>query len=192
MVYLDGFSSPNPTRELWKWTLLAQIIECITIITSCVPYIRPLLESVPSGWYASDDLRRRGTSSEHGVSRSKSSSYQLSSIASKVGAGTSRSSRKSHQTGATEIKRFLPMLSQDKTTHANSASGIPGGPRRLDGETDVEITAVHHRHGDDKRWETASTGSHSKILKTTVVSAEWEEAEVRGHDGSSDEIEVMH
>lgn len=192
MVYLDGFTSPNPTKALWKWTLLAQIIECITIITSCVPYIRPLLESVPSGLYASDNLRRRGTSSEHGVSRSKNSSYQLCSIASRVGTGITGSSRKSLYTENTGIKRFLPMLAQDKTTHTNSASEIPGDPRRLDGATDVEITAVHHRHGDDRRWETASTGSHSKIVKTTVVSAEWEEAGVKGYDGSSDEIEVIH
>ena len=94
------------------------------------------------------------------------------------------------------MKRLLPMLSQEKTTHINSASGIPGGPRRLDGEMDVEITVVHYKHGDekrwdDKRWDAASTGSHSKILKTTVVSAEWEEADIKGPEGSYDEIEVI-
>jgi len=62
----------------------------------------------------------------------------------------------------------------------------------LDGETDVEITAVQHRQRQGKRWETASTGSHSKILKTTVVSAEWEEAEeFKGRSGESDKIEVV-
>lgn len=93
------------------------------------------------------------------------------------------------------LKRFLPMLSQEKTTNANSASGVPGGPRRPDGEMDVEITAVHHKHDetrwDDKRWEAISIGSRSKILKTTVVSAEWEEAEVKGCDASSDGIAIM-
>lgn len=197
MAYLDGFSSPNPTKNLWRWTLLTQIIECITILTSCVPYLRPLLESVPSGLYASDDLRRRGTSSsENGYSGSKGSSYQLSSIVSKLSDGATRPLKKSRPESI-GIKRFLPMLSQEKTTHATSASGIPGGPRRLDGEMDVEITAVQHKHGeekrwDDRKWETASTGSHSKILKTTVVSAEWEEAEVKSRDGSSEEIEVVH
>lgn len=83
------------------------------------------------------------------------------------------------------------MLSQEKTTHSNSASGLPGGPRRPDGEMDVEITAVHHKAGDDKRWETESTASHSKILRTTVVSAEWEEARVKSRDGSCDDIEVV-
>ncbi|KAF1832567.1 hypothetical protein BDW02DRAFT_554610 [Decorospora gaudefroyi] len=190
MSYLYGFSSPNVTKDLWKWTLVSQIIECITILTSCVPYLRPLLESVPSGLYGTDELRRRGTPSEHGYSRSKSGSYQLSSSASKA-TGSNKQSRKSTNEGG--IKRFLPMLSQEKTTHANSASGVPGGPRRLDGAMDVEITAVHdeERKWDDKRWETASTGSHSKILKTTVVSAEWEEAEIKSRDGSCDEIEVL-
>ena len=185
MVYLDGFSSPSPTRDLWKWTLVTQIIECITILTSCVPYLRPLLESLPSGLYGSDELRRRGTPSELGYSRSKSGSYQLSSNASKTEGGT----RKSQTEGG--IKRFLPMLSQEKTTHSNSASGLPGGPRRPDGEIDVEITAMNHRIGDDKKWETESTGSHSKILKTTVMSTEWEEAQRRSRDASSDEIEVV-
>jgi hypothetical protein len=187
MTYLDGFASSNPTKDLWNWTLVAQITECITILTSCVPYLRPLLESVPSGLYGSDELRRRGTPSEHGYARSKSGSYQLSSHASKVARET-RNTRKSH--GETGIKRFLPMLSQDKTTNANSASGVPGGPKRLDGEMDVEISAVHHPR-DEKRWETGSTGSHSKILKTTVVSAEWEEAHFKSRDDSGDEIEML-
>lgn len=56
---------------------------------------------------------------------------------------------------------------------------------------DVEITALAHRSGEDRKWEAGSTGSQSKILKTTVVSAEWEEAERRSRDISGDEIEVL-
>jgi hypothetical protein len=83
------------------------------------------------------------------------------------------------------------MLSQDKTTHSNSASGIPGGPHRPEGQIDVEITAVKHRTGEDKKWETDSIGSNSKILKTTVVSAEWEEAQRQSGEISLDEIKIM-
>lgn len=186
MAYVSDFGSTNPTKDLWKWTLLTQIIACITILTSCVPYLRPLLESLPSGLYGSDELRRRGTPSELGYSKSKSGSYQLSND---YKGGESKHSRKSQNESG--IKRFLPMLSQEKTTHANSASGLPGGPRRPDGQMDVEITAIHHKHGDDKMWETESTGSNSKILKTTVVSAEWEEAERKSVDSPIDNIEVM-
>ena len=187
MAYIDGFSSSNPTRDLWKWTLVTQIIECTTILTSCVPYLRPLLESIPSGLYGSDEMRRRGTPSELGYARSKSGSYQLSSTNSK--AGEKKQCRKSQ--AETGIKRFIPMLSQDRTTHSNSASGLPGGPRRLDGQIDVEITATSPRIGDDRKWETDSIGSNSKILKTTVVSSEWEEAQLQSRDVQEDEIEVI-
>lgn len=187
IAYLHGFASENPTQDLWKWTLLTQIVACITILTSCVPYLRPLLESLPSGLYASDELRRRGTPSELGYSRSKSGSYQLSN---EYKGAESKHSRKSHNDAG--IKRFLPMLSQDRTTHANSASGLPGGPRRPDGQMDVKITAVHPpNHAEDKRWDSESTESNSKILKTTVVSAEWEEAESKHGDSPVDNIEVM-
>lgn len=192
MAYIDGFTSENPTRDLWKWTLVAQVVQCITILTSCVPYLRPLLESIPSGLYGSDEIRRRGTPSELGYSRKKYGSYQLSSTDSKTEGTNPRSrpqSRKSrHDTG---MKRFLPMLSHDKTTNSTSASGVPGGPRRLDGRIDVEITAMKNRPEKDKRWETDSIGSDSKILKTTVVTAEWEEAQRQSREASVDEIKVL-
>jgi hypothetical protein len=195
-AFLSGFSSPNPTRDLWKWTLVTQIIECITILTSCVPYLRPLIESLPSGLYASDDHRRRGTPSELGYSRTKSGSYQLSSSQSHARPShsekrsqTRSKNRRSHNENG--MKRFLPMLSQARTTHSNSASGLPGGPRRPDGETGVQISAGKRTSGDDKKWETESTGSYSKILKTTVVSAEWEEAERASTDMANDKIEVL-
>ncbi|KAJ4987855.1 hypothetical protein SVAN01_06585 [Stagonosporopsis vannaccii] len=192
MAYIDGFASPNPTRHLWKWTLITQIIECITILTSCVPYLRPLLESIPSGLYGSDEIRRRGTPSELGYSRKKDGSYQLSSTDSKMN-GTSPQSRPQSRKSRNDsgMKRFLPMLSQDKTTHSNSASGVPGGPRRLDGRIDVEITAIKDKPENDKKWETDSIGSNSKILKTTVVSAEWEEAQRQSREGSVDEIKIL-
>lgn len=166
---------------------MTQIIECITILTSCVPYLRPLLESIPSGLYGSDEIRRRGTPSELGYSRKKDGSYQLSSTDSKPG-DTRPQSRKSRTESG--VKRFLPMISQDRTPHANSASGA-GGPRRLDGRIDVEISAMTHKGEKDRKWETDSIGSNSKILKTTVVSAEWEEAQHQSREGSIDEIKVL-
>lgn len=167
---------------------MTQIIECVTILTSCVPYLRPLLESIPSGLYGSDEIRRRGTPSELGYSRKKGGSYQLSSTDSKP--GETRPQRRKSRTES-GVKRFLPMLSQDRTTHSNSASGVPGGPRRLDGRIDVEITATKHKGENDRKWETDSIGSNSKILKTTVVSAEWEEAQRQSREGSVDEIKAM-
>ncbi|KAL5432991.1 hypothetical protein PMIN05_008577 [Paraphaeosphaeria minitans] len=188
LAYTPAFNESNITRALWKWTITAQVIECVTIITSCVPYLRPLLESLPTGMYGADEYRRRGTASELGYSRnrSKNSSFKLSSGHSH----TASSPEKRHRPIQAEnaIRRFLPMLSEN-TNHANSASGLPGGPKRTDGIVDVEISA--EVHGGEGRWDVESTGSQAKIVKTTVVCAEWEDRRSERRESGSDEIEVM-
>lgn len=61
----------------------------------------------------------------------------------------------------------------------------------MDGRIDVEITATKNKSEKDRKWETDSIGSNSKILKTTVVSAEWEEAQRQSREASADEIKVI-
>lgn len=190
LAYTHNFASRNPTQALWKWTLTTQIIECITIITSCVPYLRPLLESIPSGMYVAG-----GTAAENILAgRSKDESYGLSNTSSSASRSNSRHKQNHRESG---VKRFMPTLSFDSTPHSKSASGLPGGPRRTDGETDVQISA--QGPGDERGWETESDGSQAKIIKTTVVSAAWEDTEtnrrsreMRSESNAwSDEIEVQ-
>ena len=50
---------------------------------------------------------------------------------------------------------------------------------------------MKNRPEKDKKWETDSIGSDSKILKTTVVTAEWEEAQRQSRNASVDEIKVL-
>ncbi|PQE06243.1 integral membrane protein [Rutstroemia sp. NJR-2017a BBW] len=61
-----NFNDSNTTEKLWPWTIISQISVCVTIVTSCVPYLRPLLETLPSGLYRSDELRRRGIDVSYG------------------------------------------------------------------------------------------------------------------------------
>jgi hypothetical protein len=191
VAYTSAFLSANPTHDLWKWTLTTRVVECITIITSCIPYLRPLLEAIPSGLYGADEIRRRGEPSELGYSRRKSESYKLSSHS----RGSDPKRRKSSEAEGLDNRRFMPMLLGEPISHSNSASGLPGGPRRPDGESGVDISAKRSFFdtGDDKgRWETESTSSQAKIIKTTVVEAAWEEAVTaqRSRETSGDEIEI--
>lgn len=138
--------------------------------------------------YGADELRRRGTPSELGYSRnrSKASSFKLSSSHSHQAHSPEKRHRPSQAESA--IRRFLPRLSEN-TSHANSASGLPGGPKRTDGNVDVEISA--EAHGGEGRWDVESTGSQAKIVKTTVVCAEWEDRRSGDRERASDEIEVL-
>jgi len=58
--FTSAFESPDLSLNIWKWVLLARLTQCISIVTSCIPYLRPLLESLPTGMFLSDELRRRG------------------------------------------------------------------------------------------------------------------------------------
>lgn len=150
--YTDDFQSSDPTLDLWKWTLMTQVIQCITIITSCVPYLRSLLEHVPSGMYSADELRRKGmtTAGVLGYKKSGSEWYKLSSSTSKT----------------SQSQRFIP-------TVGSTISGLPDGPKRPDGETTVEISSPRETNVKND-GQMSDTGGLAKIIKTTTMSAAWD------------------
>ena len=133
---------------------MTQIIQCITIITSCVPYLRSLLEHVPSGMYSADELRRKGvnTAGVLGYKKSGSEWYKLSSSTSKT----------------SQSRRFIP-------TVGSTISGLPDGPKRPDGETTVEISSPRGTNMKND-GQMSDTNGPAKIIKTTIMSAAWDVA----------------
>jgi hypothetical protein len=78
--------------------LVTQLVQCITIISSCIPYMRPLLDALPSGMLMSDEIRRKdrvaGPQNSAYV-RMENYGYVLKSTASGREGGTSRSAANS-------------------------------------------------------------------------------------------------
>ena len=128
---------------------MAQITQCISIVTSCVPYLRPFLESLSVGLVLTDDLQRRAEST--GIGRSYYSYY---------GSGTKRSRglidghlaiSKTHVTesGKDDSTVFSP---EDNRTYVGTArewvemGRNQGGPHEGTSEDD-ESTSLHSRRG---------------------------------------------
>ncbi|KAH7120737.1 hypothetical protein B0J11DRAFT_406453, partial [Dendryphion nanum] len=118
--------------------------------------------------------------------RSKSISYKISSQTTTADEIKDTGSRRSQD--ETGLRKYIPMLSGVSTSHSNSASGLPGGPRRTDGETGVQISGPSI--WTDKEWETNSMDSQTKIVKTTTVSAAWEEVQRRSKESCVNEITI--
>ena len=60
--------------SMWQTTICVQFVQNLEIIATCIIYLRPLLDSMDSGFSRTDDLRRRGD--EYGYSSgSGSGSY---------------------------------------------------------------------------------------------------------------------
>ncbi|KAF4629830.1 hypothetical protein G7Y89_g8316 [Cudoniella acicularis] len=66
----------DPSFNLWKVIVCVQILLATSIMTACIPYLLPFLESLESGMLGADDLRRRGKTDAYGygtAERSKDS-----------------------------------------------------------------------------------------------------------------------
>ena len=63
MYYFNNSALKDPTYSNWQNVLTGVIVQSLGIITSCIPYLKPLLESLESGMIRIDDLRRKGGSS---------------------------------------------------------------------------------------------------------------------------------
>lgn len=57
---IRGSNTRDPTLTNWAIVLSAQVVQNLSIITACIPYLKPLLESLESGMIGNNDIRRLG------------------------------------------------------------------------------------------------------------------------------------
>ena len=145
MVYLNRIEpSDDLTFEVWRVTLCTQIVQCLSILTTCLVYLRPFLDSLETGFIQVGDLRRQQVSGfgyrpEEGSRSPKDSKFGMSftSLKSKLSKAQPRDEDVELQNSA---DRVLP--------GSNNAAN-----------SDVE----HHE------WD---AHSRSRILRTTTLTVE--------------------
>lgn len=84
LVYLNRIKpSDDLTFEVWRMTLCTQIVQCLSIVTTCLVYLKPFLDSLETGFIQVGDLRRQqisgfGYRPEEGSRSGKDSKLGLS------------------------------------------------------------------------------------------------------------------
>jgi hypothetical protein len=73
--YNVALDSSDPTFTMWQAVVATQIVQCLSIVTACVPYLKPFLDSLESGQMRADDLRRRGKTGVSGYGGSGSTPH---------------------------------------------------------------------------------------------------------------------
>ena len=77
LVYWNRARHSNDlTFAVWPVTLCTQMIQCLSIASFCLLYLKPLFDTLDSGFIRSDELRRKGQRNPEG-------SFNLSSISSR-------------------------------------------------------------------------------------------------------------
>jgi len=119
-------------------------VQNLGIITACIPYIKPFLESLESGMIRTDDLRRRGD----GVYASGSNSHIMNNLSSGTGISKKSSPSRFDCSQSRPIAQpGAPSADQDYTT----------------------ITSASPRQNRHNEWDAESQRSSSRIIKQTTT-----------------------
>lgn len=49
VIFWNAYVKPDITQSLWLPTVCNQIVVFLSVLTACLPYLRPLMESLESG-----------------------------------------------------------------------------------------------------------------------------------------------
>ncbi|WKT54019.1 hypothetical protein QSH57_004603 [Fusarium oxysporum f. sp. vasinfectum] len=66
-----AFDSADHSFSIWPASITIQLVQCLTILTVCLPNFKPFLDSLESGQIRVDDLRRQGKTSSNGYPTNK-------------------------------------------------------------------------------------------------------------------------
>ncbi|KAM5343929.1 hypothetical protein ACJ41O_012466 [Fusarium nematophilum] len=144
--YSRVVDSRNPMFDMWPTTIIRQVIQCLSIMATCIPYLKPFLDSLESGQMATGDLR--ATISKGSNSRSRSHNGFISSQKSRPREGTSRGlkSVSTMASNASHRRQNYEMMDMDKPRDrgyratVTTASEQPGG--LWDGQSHTSQTVL--------------------------------------------------
>ena len=89
LVFWNRTPDPtDPILDTWPATICTQIIQCLSISSACVLYLKPLLDSVESGFIRSDDMRRRGSDYKSGGSTTRRNVFSMDRVGRNKADGT--------------------------------------------------------------------------------------------------------
>ncbi|VUC35668.1 unnamed protein product [Clonostachys rosea] len=153
-------NSPNPIFDMWEPTVIVQVIQCLSIMATCIPYLKPFMDSLNSGQMAAGDYR--GTRSKGSNSRSQSgyASARMSrppKSSRGTGAGiTSFASRASHR-----LQKYEMM---DMSVNRDRAGGV---------EENITTVTAGKKEDASNSSNNRSWDGQSHTSQTVLVQSTW-------------------
>ncbi|CAH0051614.1 unnamed protein product [Clonostachys solani] len=151
--------SPNPLFDVWQPTVIVQVIQCLSIMATCIPYLKPFMDSLNSGQMAAGDYR--GTRSKGSNSRSQSgyASARMSRpprSSRGTGAGiTSFATRASHR-----LQKYEMM---DMSVNRDRADGVEENITTVTAGKKEDVS----NSPNNKSWDGQSHTSQTVLVQST-------------------------
>ncbi|KAJ4262909.1 hypothetical protein NW762_006522 [Fusarium torreyae] len=143
MLY-RAIESKNPMFDMWKPTVIVQIIQCMSVMATCIPYLKPFLDSLESGQMIAGDLR--GASSKGSNSRSRSGGYATGDT-SRHKNTTSRGLRSvtTMATNASHRRQNYEMMDMERSSHRMNKTTVTAAAEQngsWDGQSHTSQTVL--------------------------------------------------
>ncbi|KAF4344165.1 integral membrane protein [Fusarium beomiforme] len=131
-----AFDSADHSFSIWPASITIQLVQCLAILTVCLPNFKPFLDSLESGQIRVDDLRRQGKTSSNGYPSKKP--------------GYAGYKSKSSKSGQSSRSRVLDQGSKSQRSEIH----------------EMEDFTKKQTHDHERNWDGQSRSSHSsqKIL----------------------------
>ncbi|KAL8930816.1 MAG: hypothetical protein Q9208_000357 [Pyrenodesmia sp. 3 TL-2023] len=162
-------SSRDPTYDLWIVSLLGVVVCSLSLITACIPYLKPFLEALETGMIRADRgaVSRIPTKSGYagrGYIKYGDSSKQRNNnnINNKNSSSSSTSNHTHNGSGGMPLRTLGGSSGQDQQQQQHIEDGTLG-------RQTATVVAKGHRHGRARGdSDNESQDSQSKIITKTV------------------------
>ncbi|KAF5242167.1 hypothetical protein FANTH_8799 [Fusarium anthophilum] len=116
-----AFDSADHSFSIWPASITIQLVQCLAILTVCLPNFKPFLDSLESGQIRVDDMRRQGKSSSNGYPTNRPG---YAGYKSKTGQSSrSRALDHASKTQRSEIHEMEDFAKKPKHDHERSWDG---------------------------------------------------------------------
>ncbi|CAD6571497.1 MAG: hypothetical protein ASARMPREDX12_008311 [Alectoria sarmentosa] len=136
-----GSGSEDRTFTAWSAAVCALFVQSLSIVTACVPYLKPLLVALQSGMIRPDDIRRR--------EGSFSGAYDVTALGQTATTGPPSRSRTTKEQEEWRLEDF----------HQNASDRSQSVPSPID------MTLGHPGLSDRLDWDGESKASRSKMIR---------------------------
>lgn len=151
----------DPTFDLWPLWVCTQLVQALAIITTCIPYLKPFMDSLESGGYRADDQRRRGTNGYGSYNNTNSSNRPTGKSGGSKGQFSSRVSNNNGSNNISGNRRHRRRPHSRDNIHE---SVIMNNLAHIHGVSGAKVERSPDNGWDDDR---NSESSQSRIIKET-------------------------
>ncbi|KAH7020352.1 hypothetical protein EDB80DRAFT_633825 [Ilyonectria destructans] len=131
--YKRAIDSKHPIFDMWQPTIIIQVIQCMSVMATCIPYLKPFMDSLQSGQMNASEITGTRTAGSYGRSRSGYTS-QGSGLRGNTAIGLT--SVTAMATKASHRRQKYEMIDKDKSVDRGNKKKAAGTPATAGGSWD--------------------------------------------------------